>query len=70
VGRSVDKLYKLMIRSVIAGALLYSFLLQVEVNTMSFFFWYYLKNAIDDRRTGQPIDYLKSHHFGTINADF
>ena len=70
LARSADKLYKLTIRSVIAGALLYSFLLQVEVNTMSFFFWYYLKNAIDDRRTSQPCDYLKSHHFGTINADF
>jgi hypothetical protein len=70
LARSADKLYRLAIRSVIAGALLYSFLLQVEVNTMSFFFWYYLKNAIDDRRTGQPIDYMKSHHFGTINADF
>ena len=51
LARSPDKIYKFAIRSVIAGALLYSFLLQVEVNTMPFFFWYYLKDAIDDQRT-------------------
>jgi hypothetical protein len=70
LARSPAKKYKLAIRSAIAGALLYSFLLQVEVNTMPFFFWYYLQDTIDDHRTGQPIEYLKSHHFGTINADF
>jgi hypothetical protein len=37
---------------------------------MPFFFWYDLKDVFDDQRTGQPIDYLNSHHFGTINADF
>jgi hypothetical protein len=70
LARSPDKIYKFAIRSVIAGALLYSFLLQVEVNTMPFFFWYYLKDAIDYQCTSQPIDYLHSHHFGTVNADF
>jgi hypothetical protein len=70
LARSPGKVYKLAIRSVIAGALLYSFLLQVEVNTMPFFFWYDLKHVFDDQRTGQPIAYLNSHHFGTINADF
>jgi len=70
LARSQDKIYKMAIRSVIAGALLYSFLLQVEVNTMPFFFWYYLKDVFDNQRTGQPIHYLNSHHFGTINADF
>ena len=70
LARSPDKIYKWAIRSVIAGALLYSFLLQVEVNTMPFFFWYYLKDVFDEQRTGQPIDYLNSHHFGTINADY
>jgi len=68
--RSPGKVYKLAIRSVIAGALLYSFLLQVEVNTMPFFFWYYMKDVFDGQRTGQAIEYLNSHHFGTINADF
>jgi hypothetical protein len=70
LARSKAKIYKLMICSVIAGALLYSFLLQVEVNSMPFFFWYDLKDIFDDQRAGQPIDYLNSHHFGTINADF
>ena len=70
LARWPDKIYKLAIHCVIAGALLYSFLLQVEVNTMPFYFWYYLKDAFEDQRTGQPIDYLDSHHFGTINADF
>jgi hypothetical protein len=70
LARSPGRIYKSAIRSITAGALLYSFLLQVEVNTMPFFFWYYLKDVFDDRRTGQPIDYLNSHHFGTINADF
>ena len=37
---------------------------------MPFFFWYDLKDVFDDQRTGQPIDYLNSHHFGTINGDF
>lgn len=37
---------------------------------MPFYFWYYLKDAFEDQRIGQPIDYLDSHHFGTINADF
>jgi hypothetical protein len=37
---------------------------------MPFFFWYYLKDVFDEQRTGQPIDYLNSHHFGTINADY
>jgi hypothetical protein len=50
--------------------ILYSFLLQVEVNTMPFFFWYDLKDVFSEQRTGEPIDYLNSHHFGTINADF
>jgi hypothetical protein len=70
LARSPGKIYKSAIRSAIAGALLYSFLLQVEVNTMPFFFWYYLKDAIDDQPTSQPIDYLHSHHFGTVNSDF
>ena len=70
LARSPDKIYKLAVRSVIACALLYSFLLQVEVNAMPFFFWYDLKDVFDDQRTGQPIDYLNSHHFGTINGDF
>ncbi|MBV8378323.1 MAG: hypothetical protein JO279_15100 [Verrucomicrobia bacterium] len=70
LARSPDKIYKLAICSLIAGALLYSSVLQVEVNTLPFFFWYYLKDALDDRRTGPPIDYLNSHHFGTINGDF
>ena len=70
LARSPDKIYKLAVRSVIACALLYSFLLQVDVNAMPFFFWYDLKNVFDDQRTGQPIDYLNSHHFGTINGDF
>jgi hypothetical protein len=70
LARSRDNIYKLTIRSVIAGALLYSFLLQVEVNTLPFYFWYELKNVLYDQRAGQPIDYLNSHHFGTINADF
>ena len=68
--QSPDKIYKLMIRSMITCVLLYSFLLQVGVNTMPFFFWYNLKDVFDDQRAGQPIDYLDSHHFGTINADF
>jgi hypothetical protein len=70
LAQSPDKIYKWAIRSMTAGALLYSFLLQVEVNTMPFFFWYYLKDVFDEQRTGQPIDYLNSHHFGTINADY
>ena len=70
LARAPDKIYKLAIRSMIAGALLYSFLLQVEVNTMPFLFWYSLNDVFDDERTGQPIDYLNSHHFGTINGDF
>jgi hypothetical protein len=70
LARLQDKICKLTIRAVIAVALLYSFLLQVEVNTLPFFFWYDLKNVLYDQRAGQPIDYLNSHHFGTINADF
>jgi hypothetical protein len=64
------KIYKWAVRTVIASALLYSFVLQVEVNTMPFFFWYFLKGTFDNQRTGQPIDYLNSHHFGTINGDY
>ena len=37
---------------------------------MPFFFWYYLKDVFDGQRTGQATEYLNSHHFGTINADF
>jgi hypothetical protein len=37
---------------------------------MPFFFWYSLKGTFDNQRTGEPIDYLNSHHFGTINGDF
>jgi len=70
LARSPDKIYKLAIRGLIAGALLYSSVLQVEVNTMPFFFWYSLKGTFDNQRTGEPIDYLNSHHFGTINGDF
>jgi hypothetical protein len=70
LARSKDNIYRLTIRSVIAGLLLYSFLLQVEVNTLPFFFWYDLKNVFYDQRASRAIDYLNSHHFGTINADF
>jgi hypothetical protein len=70
LARSPDKIFKLAIRSVIFGALLYSLALQVEVNTLPFFFWYDLKGTLEDRRLGQPNDYLNSHHFGTINGDY
>jgi hypothetical protein len=68
--RSQYRIRKLVIGSAVSIVLLYSFLLQVEVNTMPFFFWYDLKGIFDDRRTGRPVEYLGSHHFGTINADF
>jgi hypothetical protein len=67
---SPNKIYKRAIRFVIIGALLYSFLLQVAVNTMPFFFWYYVKDALEDKRSIQPVGYLDSHHFGTIDGDY
>jgi hypothetical protein len=51
LARWPDRIYRLAIHCVIAVALLYSFLLQVEVNTMPFYFWYYLNpslTVIDD----------------------
>jgi hypothetical protein len=70
LARSSDRMWQRVVRCVIIGALLYSFVLQVEVNTLPFFFWYYLKDSLEDRRSDQPINYLNSHHFGTINGDY
>ena len=70
LARSRDKICKPAVGSVMIGALLYSFVLQVEVNTLPFFFWYYLKGTLEDRRSGRPVNYLNSHHFGTINGDY
>jgi hypothetical protein len=70
LARSNDKIRKPAVSFVMIGALLYSFVLQVEVNTLPFFFWYYLKDTLEDRQSNQPADYLYSHHFGTINGDY
>jgi hypothetical protein len=50
--------------------LVYSFLLQVSVNTSPFFFCYSLKDILDDKRFSKPATYLRSHSFGTIDRDF
>jgi hypothetical protein len=70
LARPSDKIYKMAIGTGISGALIYSFLLQIAVNTMPFFFWYYVKGALEDQRPNQPAEYLNSHHFGTINVDY
>jgi hypothetical protein len=70
LARPRDRIYKMAVRTVIIGALIYSFLLQVAVNTMPFFFWYYVKGALENEQPNQPAEYLNSHHFGTINADY
>ena len=53
----------------IAVVLAYSFLLQGAVNSLPFFFWNELY-AVSGTGESQALDYLESHHFGTINLDF
>ena len=50
--------------------LLYSFFLQVSVNSLPFFFCYSLKDILDDKRLSKPATYLRSNCFGTIDRDF
>src|SRR5882762_10204512 len=43
--------------------------LQASVNTLPFFAWYELRYRVLRGSTArEAIDYLTSHHFGTINA--
>jgi hypothetical protein len=56
--------------AVVVLVLAYSVVLQIGVNTMPFFFWYYLRGIFSERETGEPVEYLKSHHFGTINLEY
>ena len=65
-----SRITKGLIYAAVGGSLTYSFLLQVGVNSLPFLFWYDLY-AVPENRTSSPtVDYLRSHHFGTINIDF
>ncbi|HXM74509.1 MAG TPA: glycosyltransferase family 39 protein [Chthoniobacterales bacterium] len=65
-----SKIMKGLIYAMVVSSLTYSFLLQVGVNSLPFLFWYDLY-ALPENRTSSPaFDYLRSHHFGTINIDF
>ena len=58
---------KWLLRGVVTVSLVYSFVLQVGVNSWPFFFWYNLLPIAEDSAAS---NYLDAHHFGTINIDF
>lgn len=53
-----------------AIVLAYFAVLQFCMNTLPFFFPYYLKEILDDMYLSKPALYLRSRNFGTINRDF
>ena len=65
-----NKFNKSLLAVVTAASLAYSVLLQVCVNTMPFFFYYMVRDTLDDRRHSKPASYLRARHFGTVNRDF
>ena len=65
-----NKLTRSLLVTVTSASLPYSLLLQVCVNTMPFFFYYNVRDILDDRRHSKPASYLRSRHFGTVNRDF
>jgi hypothetical protein len=65
-----NKITKSLVAGGTAALLVYSFLLQVSVNTLPFFFCYRLKDILDDKRSSKPAIYLRSRCFGIINRDF
>ena len=64
------KMTRGLIYAAVASSLIYSFLLQVSVNSLPFLFWYDLDNVLESETSKPGADYLGSHHFGTINIDF
>lgn len=65
-----NKLTRSLLVTITAASLAYSLLLQVCVNTMPFFFYYSVRDILDDRHHSKPASYLHSRHFGTVNRDF
>lgn len=65
-----NRLTRSLLVTVTSASLAYSLLLQVCVNTMPFFFYYSVRDILDDRRHSRQASYLLSRHFGTVNRDF
>jgi hypothetical protein len=65
-----NRLIRSLLVTVTSASLAYSLLLQVCVNTMPFFFYYSIRDTLDDRRHSKPASYLRSRDFGTVNRDF
>jgi hypothetical protein len=65
-----NKLTRSLLVTITAASLAYSVLLQICVNTMPFFFYYSVRDTLDDRHHSKPASYLRSRHFGTVNRDF
>jgi hypothetical protein len=65
-----NKIAKFLLGGGTITLLVYSFLLQVSVNTLPFFFCYSLKDILDDKRYSKPATYLRSNCFATIDRDF
>ena len=56
--------------ALIAVSLGYSFLLQIGVNTLPFFFRDELDGVLDAETSAYAIDLVDHHHFGVINIEF
>lgn len=65
-----SRLVKWLAGATVAGTLAYSFVLQVAVNSLPFFFWNDLLAIVGVESDSTAARYLGSHQFGTINIDF
>jgi len=62
-----SKALKWLLRVIVVGSLAYSFVLQLGVNTLPFFFWYDLLKIAQQNDAASS--YLDAH-FGTVDLDF
>jgi hypothetical protein len=62
-----SKALRWLLRGLLLVSLAYSFVLQVGVNSLPFFFWYDLLTIVEQNAAAS--NYLDAH-FGTINLDF
>ena len=62
-----SKALRWFLRGLVVGSLAYSFVLQIGMNSLPFFFWYDLLKIAEQNPAAS--NYL-DQHFGTINLDF
>lgn len=65
--RGLGSTLRWVVRAVLIGSLAYSFILQVAVNSLPFFFWYDLLNIAEQN---EPASNYLDAHFGAVSLDF